>query len=99
MPTHTAAMLSRARSSTFIAVLKPCPSTPPISALAGTRTSCRITSEVCEPRWPILRSGGAVVRPGVSRSTMNALTPAAPFFEASVRAISVKIDASGALVM
>ena len=37
-PTHTAAMLSRALSSTFIAVLKPMPSTPPMTFSAGTRT-------------------------------------------------------------
>src|SRR5215207_1540003 len=54
-------MWRRPRSSTFIAVLKPCPSRagPPMMASAGTRTSSKITSQVCAPFWPIFLSGRA----------------------------------------
>ena len=47
-PVQTAEMCRRPRSRTFIAVLKPRPSRagPPIMALAGTRQSSRITSQV-----------------------------------------------------
>ena len=51
-------------SSTFIAVLKPMPSWPPMRFSAGTRTLSKITSAVCEPRWPIFRSGLPTVKPG-----------------------------------
>jgi hypothetical protein len=37
--------------------------------------------------------------PGALASTTNADTPPAPLFDGSVRAISVNIDACGALVM
>jgi acyl-CoA dehydrogenase len=42
-------MFSRPRSSTFIAVLKPWPGTPPMMFAAGTRTFSRITSQVIVP--------------------------------------------------
>ena len=41
----------------------------------------------------------ATERPGVPASTINDDTPAAPAFDGSVRAITMKIPASGALVM
>ena len=56
-PTQTAAMWMRPLSSTFIAVLKPCPSLPPIRLAAGTRQFSKITSQVWAPRWPIFLSG------------------------------------------
>ena len=67
MPQATAEMCSRPRSSTFIAVLKPCPGAPPITLAAGTRTFSRITSQVLVPRWPIFLSGLPRVRPGRPR--------------------------------
>src|SRR5258708_2683375 len=94
-----AAMWMRPRSSTFIAVLKPCPSRPPSSAAAGTRQSSKMTSQVWAPRCPILRSGGPSLRPGLGASTRKAEMPPAPLFSGSVRAITVNRDASGALVM
>src|SRR6476469_3523716 len=38
MPQATAEICRRPRSSTFIAVLKPCPGLPPMMLAAGTRT-------------------------------------------------------------
>jgi hypothetical protein len=96
-PQETAEMLSRPRSSTFIAVLKPWPGTPPMMFAAGTRASSRITSQVLVPRWPIFLSGLPSDSPGVSAGTMKAETPPAP--GPPVRAISVKAPARGALVM
>lgn len=97
MPQATAAMLSRPRSSTFIAVRKPWPGTPPMMWVAGTCTFSRMTSQVIVPRWPILRSFLPSVMPGRSAGTMKADTPPAP--GPPVRAISVKAPARGALVM
>ncbi len=97
--THTAAMCSRPLSSTFIAVAKPMPSRPPMRLAAGTRQSSKMTSQVCAPRCPIFRSSLPRERPGVPRSTMNAEMPCAPLSRGSVRAITVKMPASGALVM
>ena len=98
-PTHTAAMWMRPLSSTRIAILKPCPSLPPIRLAAGTRTLSKITSQVWAPRWPILRSGRPRLMPGLLASTMKADTPPAPGVAGSVRAISVNSPACGALVM
>ncbi len=98
-PTQAAPIVRRPLSSTFIAVLKPCPSRPPIRFSAGTRQFSKITSAVCAPRCPIFRSGLPTVMPGEPASTMKAETPPAPFCAASVRAISVKMPASGAFVM
>ena len=92
-------MWMRPLSSTFIAVLKPRPSTPPITLAAGTRTPSKITSQVWAPFCPILRSILPSEIPAVFAPTMNAVMPAAPFCAGSVRAISVNIPASGALVM
>jgi len=50
MPQAIAEMCSRPRSSTFIAVLKPLPGTPPMMFAAGTRTLSRKTSQVLVPR-------------------------------------------------
>ena len=82
-----------------MAVLKPCPGTPPIRLAAGTRQSSKITSYTLAPAWPIFLLGLPTVRPGLFFSTMNAETPPAPLFDGSVRAIRVKIEASAALVM
>ena len=98
-PTQIAAMWMRPLSSTFIAVLKPRPSSPPIRFAAGTRQFSKITSQVWAPRWPIFLSGLPKVMPGVPASTMKAEMPPAPLSSGSVRAISVKMPACGALVM
>jgi hypothetical protein len=100
-PTQTALMWRRPRSSTFIAVLKPCPSRsgPPMIASGGTRTSSKITSQVCAPFWPIFLSGAPSVIPGLSASTRKAETPRASLLCGSVRAKTVKSPAAGALVM
>ena len=87
MPQATAEMLSRPRSSTFIAVLKPCPGSPPMMFAAGTRTFSRITSQVLVPRWPIFLSVLPNLMPGRSAGTMKDETPAAP--GPPVRAINV----------
>jgi hypothetical protein len=50
-PTAMAAMLMRPLSSTFMAVLKPMPSVPPIRLAAGTQSS-KITSQVWVPGGP-----------------------------------------------
>ncbi len=92
-------MCRRPLSNTFIAVRKPTPSLPPIRLAAGTRQSSNTTSQVCAPRWPIFLSILPSDRPGAPRSTMNAEMPRAPSIEESVRAITVKMPASGALVM
>ena len=82
-----------------MAVLKPTPSLPPMRLAAGTRQLSNITSQVWAPRWPIFLSLLPRLNPGAPRSTMKAEIPPAPLFEASVRAITVKMLASGALVM
>ena len=68
-------------------------------ASAGTRTSSKITSQVCAPFWPIFLSGAPSVIPGVCASTRKALTPRASVLCGSVRAKTVKRPAEGALVM
>jgi hypothetical protein len=45
---------------------------------AGTRTSSKCSSAVGEPRIPILCSTRGAEKPGVSVSTMNALSPFRP---------------------
>lgn len=97
MPQATAEICRRPRSSTFIAVLKPCPGLPPMMLAAGTRTLSRITSQVLVPRWPIFLSGLPRLKPLASAGTTKAEMPAAP--GPSVRAISVNAPARGALVM
>jgi hypothetical protein len=94
-----AEMVRRPRSSTFIAVLKPWPSRPPMIASPGTRQSSKITSQIWAPCWPIFTSGLPRLSPGVSASTRNAVTPRAPLSLAPVRAITVNSPAWGALVM
>ncbi len=81
-----------------MAMRKPSPSLPSRFS-TGTGQLSKITSAVCAPRWPILRSGGPIERPGVPASTMKALMPAAPEPSGPVRASTVKTPASGALVM
>ena len=68
-------------------------------ASAGTRTSSKITSQVCAPFWPIFLSGAPSVIPGVCAATRKALTPRASVLCGSVRAKTVKSPAEGALVM
>ena len=69
----------RPLSSTFIAVLKPWPSVPPISCAAGTRQFSKITSAVWAPRWPIflsvlpMRDAGRVGFHDESRDAARAL--------------------------
>ena len=82
-----------------MAVLKPTPSLPPMTFAAGTRQFSNMTSQVWAPRWPIFLSILPSVRPGVSFSTMKAEMAPAPRLAGSVRAITVKMLASGALVM
>ena len=98
-PTQTAAMCRRPLSSTFMAVLKPTPSLPPMRFAAGTRQFSKMTSQVCAPCWPIFLSIFPSERPGVSFSTMKAEMAEAPRLTGSVRAMTVKMLASGALVM
>ena len=88
-------MPGRERSKTFIAIMKPAPS-PSISALAGTSTSLRNTSAAGSARCPSLPSGLPTVRPGVSRSTKNALMPLCRA-SGSVFANTTNMLASGAL--
>ncbi len=92
-------MCKRPLSSTFMAVLKPTPSTPPISAEAGTRQFSKITSQVCEPFCPIFWSILPNVMPGVLASTKKAEMPPDPLISGLVRAITVKVAAWGALVI
>ena len=54
-PVHSAARWMRCLFSTFMAVLKPSPSTPPIRFSAGTRQPSKCTSPTGEPDWPIIR--------------------------------------------
>ncbi|MNX94877.1 hypothetical protein D3C86_1271250 [compost metagenome] len=96
---HSPARLMRCLLSAFMAVLKPRPGTSPTMAEAGTRQSFRYTSPTGEPCWPILRSAGPVLRPGVPRSIKKALMPCAPGVSGSVRAKTVNRSASGALVI
>ena len=77
MPSACAAMPGRDLSSTFIAILKPSPSSPSRLA-AGTSQSAKISSTVGEPRMPIFFSSLPTVNPGVPFSTTNALTPREP---------------------
>ena len=98
-PTLAAAMFRRPLSSTFIAVLKPMPSWLPIRLAAGMRQFSKITSQVCAPFCPIFFSICPSDRPGVPRSTMKAEMPSALRDFGSVRAMTVKMPASGALVM
>ncbi len=92
-------MWIRPLSRTFIAVLKPTPSTPPIKADAGIRQFSKITSQVCAPFWPIFLSRLPSEIPGNLLSTMNAEMAAAPFNSGLVRAITVNTPACGALVI
>ena len=57
---------------------------------AGTRTSCRMTSLLCEPFCPIFLSCGPTDSPGVPASTRKADTPEALVVVWSVRAKTVK---------
>ena len=68
-------------SSTFIAVLKPRPSLSPIRFAAGTRQFSKMTSQVCAPRCPILRSFLPSEMPGDPASTMNAVQVPKAFYD------------------
>lgn len=78
MPQATAEMFRRPRSSTFMAVLKPWPGTPPMMFAAGMRTFPRMTSQVMVPRCLIFRSFFPSLMPGRSAGMMKAETPDAP---------------------
>ena len=98
-PTQTAAMCRRPLSSTFIAVLKPTPSRPPIRLAAGTRQSLEDHVAGVRALLAHLAVGLPIESPGVPRSTTKAEIAAAPVAVGSVRAMTVKMPASGALVM
>ena len=66
----------------------------PSTFSTGTLASSRITAHVEEPLSPIFRSSGPTLRPGESRSTMNAVN-----FSPSTFAKMMKTSAEPALVM
>ena len=74
MPTARAATPSLPVSTAAIATPNPSPS-PPIKAVAGTRTSSRKTSPVEAERKPSLFLKKLVRSPGVPRGIRKAQTP------------------------
>ncbi len=62
----------------FIAILKPCPSSPSRHD-AGTRQPSNRNSAVSDARIPSLSSVLTTVKPGVPLSTRKALIPRGPF--------------------
>ena len=97
MPSEVAATSRRLLSSTFMAILKPVPSSPRRLA-AGTRTLSSDTSKAWPPRMPISFSGEEIWMPGRSRGTMKALTPRAPASMSVLANTTMKV-ASAALEM
>ena len=65
------------KSSVFIAILKPSPSSPSRFA-AGTTTSWSAKADVSVERCPIFWRCSSIVTPGVSIGTMNAEMPLWP---------------------
>jgi hypothetical protein len=97
MPSATAAMWMRPRSSTFIAVLKP----PGYAAddVGGRHGIVQDHVGGDRPLLAHLLVGLAEADAGVPAGRMKAEMPPAPGTSGSVRAISVKTEARGALVM
>jgi hypothetical protein len=85
-PTEHAAMPSRPEFNADSAIRKPSPGAPS-SRSAGTCASSNSIWVVGEPVRPILRSGGAAVRPGVAASTSRHEMPRPP--SGAVRTIVV----------
>ena len=101
MPTQTAAMCSRPRSSTRIAILKPSPSAPSRLA-AGTGASSKLTSQTWAPCWPIFFSGLPIETPGRSagheegRDAVRALPAGARHHREQRRLVGIGDEALGA---
>ena len=76
-----------------MAVLKPTPSTPPMSAEAGMRQFSKITSQVWAPFCPIFLSRLPREMPVVWLSTIKAEMPPAPLMSKFVRAMTVNTPA------
>ena len=87
----------RPASSTCIALMKPCPSSPSRWS-SGTRQSWKTTSLVSLARRPSLFSFLPADMPGVPRGTMNAEMPRLPFVR-SVTAIATITPATLPCVM
>src|SRR5436309_8935697 len=73
-PQAPAATVNRPWSSPYIAISKPCPSSPTRFS-AGTSTFSKKSSPVDPAQMPSLFSVSAVVKPGMPRSSMNAEIP------------------------
>ncbi len=85
------------KSSVFIAILKPSPSSPSRYS-TGTRTSWNASAEVSVARCPILSRCFSTVTPGNEVGTMNAVSPRWPWL-LSVEAKTTSHSALPAFVM
>ena len=97
MPTDQAPMPMRPLSSTFSVSKKPL-SMSPRRCSSPTVTSSKISSVVSEARSPILWIFLPVRKPGMPRSTMNAVNPFA-FFSGLVEAITTNTPPTDPCVM
>ena len=97
MPTEMAPTIGRDFSKVSIAIRNPIPFLP-TRAVAGTKQSSRMISDVADALIPILSSSLPIVTPGVFLSTINTVSPRMPP-NSLVFAKRVILSAIGALVM
>ena len=97
VPTADARMKLRSQSMEWLKIVMPSPLAPSTADL-GSRQSSKASSLIGDVWSPSLWNGEPMVRPGVSRGTRNAVSPAQPLAGSSVAKIT-KMSATGALVM